>query len=198
VQKRTRAASPAKADKPAAKTGKGDAAAGAKGAEREERRRKEAKVAKAKAAKGAPAESSGPAKAPPKDYVVRMKALYDKEIVPNWSRSSATRTAPGAQDREDRAQHGRWRSGQRHKKVSARRRLALIAARGRSSRARARRFSTFKGAREHADRRQGDFAQDSHVRVSRSSGGRSRCRACATSAVSTRNPSTVAAITRSG
>ena len=51
-----------------------------------------------------------------------------------------------------------------------------------------------QGAREHADRRQGDVAQDPHVRVSRSLWSRLRCRACAISAASIRSRSTGAAI----
>jgi large subunit ribosomal protein L5 len=93
---------PAKADKPAAKAGKAEVAADAKGAEAKAGK-DEAKAAKgeAKAAKGeakaandeakvakgkkpAPAEAAahGRPKAPPKDYVARLKAVYEKEIVP--------------------------------------------------------------------------------------------------------------------
>ena len=82
---------PAKADKPAAKGGKGEGAAEAKGAEAKAVKaakgeakpgKDEAKVAKGK--KPAPAETAkrGQPKAPPKDYAARLKALYDKEIVP--------------------------------------------------------------------------------------------------------------------
>ena len=78
----------AKADKPAAKGGKAAGGAEAKRpaeakspAETKSAEAKEAKIAKAKA-KAAPAESAGQAKAPPKDYVARFKAMYEKEIVP--------------------------------------------------------------------------------------------------------------------
>jgi large subunit ribosomal protein L5 len=73
---------PAKADKPAAKGGKAAGGAEAKSpAEAKIADAKEAKIAKAKA-KAAPTESAGQAKAPPKDYIARLKALYEKEIVP--------------------------------------------------------------------------------------------------------------------
>jgi large subunit ribosomal protein L5 len=73
---------PAKGDKPAAKGGKAAGGAEAKSpAEAKSADAKEAKIAKAKA-KAAPAESAGQAKAPPKDYIARLKALYEKEIVP--------------------------------------------------------------------------------------------------------------------
>ena len=68
-----------KAEVPAAKAGKAEAAADAKAAE--------AKGGEGKAAKGkkpAPADAAkhGQPKAPPKDYVARLKAVYDKDIVP--------------------------------------------------------------------------------------------------------------------
>jgi large subunit ribosomal protein L5 len=82
-----------KGGKPA-KAGKADGAASARGAEAKgvdvkgaeikaaEKAEKAEKAARAKAAKAAPADAAGPAKAPPKDYVARFKALYEKEIVP--------------------------------------------------------------------------------------------------------------------
>jgi large subunit ribosomal protein L5 len=85
----------AKSDKggKSAKAGKADGApakgaeakgADAKGAEIKaaEKAEKAERAAKAKAAKAAPADAAAPAKAPPKDYVARFKAMYEKEIVP--------------------------------------------------------------------------------------------------------------------
>jgi large subunit ribosomal protein L5 len=86
---------PAKADKPAAKAGKADGAAEGKGAEAKAAKgeakaakgeakagKDEAKVAKGK--KPAPAEAAahGRPKAPPKDYVARLRKVYQDEIVP--------------------------------------------------------------------------------------------------------------------
>ena len=59
----------AKADKPAAKPGKADGAA-------------EAKAAKGKKPEKAEAGKAAKARPLPKDYVARLKAVYDKEIVP--------------------------------------------------------------------------------------------------------------------
>jgi large subunit ribosomal protein L5 len=79
---------PAKADKPAAKAGKAEGAAEAKGAEAKAAKgeakpgKDEAKVAKGKKPAQAEAAKHGQPKAPPKDYAARLKALYDKEIVP--------------------------------------------------------------------------------------------------------------------
>jgi len=67
----------AKAEKPAAKGGKADAAAEAKAGDA----KGGDKAAKGKKPQGEAAKS-GAAKAPPKDYVARLKALYEKEIVP--------------------------------------------------------------------------------------------------------------------
>ena len=70
---------PAKADKPAAKAGKADnaavakAPAEAKGGD---------KAAKGKMPAAAEAAKKGAPKGPPKDYVARLKAVYEKEIVP--------------------------------------------------------------------------------------------------------------------
>jgi large subunit ribosomal protein L5 len=83
---------PAKADKPVAKAGKAEVAADAKGAEAKgeakaakgeaKAAKGEAKVAKGKKPAEADAAKRGEPKAPPKDYAARLKALYDKEIVP--------------------------------------------------------------------------------------------------------------------
>jgi large subunit ribosomal protein L5 len=90
---------PAKADKPAAKAGKAEGAAEAKGAETKAAKgeakaakgeakgeakagKDEAKVAKGKKPAQGEAAKHGQPKAPPKDYAARLKALYDKEIVP--------------------------------------------------------------------------------------------------------------------
>ena len=63
-----------KAEVPAAKAGKAEAAADAKGGE--------GKAAKGKKPAQAEAAKPGQPKAPPKDYVARLKAVYDKDIVP--------------------------------------------------------------------------------------------------------------------
>jgi large subunit ribosomal protein L5 len=63
----------AKADKPDSKGAKPEASADAKAAK--------AKAGKAKSGEAA-AVAAGPAKAPPKDYVARLKKLYADEIVP--------------------------------------------------------------------------------------------------------------------
>ena len=74
---------PAKADKPTAKAGKAEGAAEAKSVKGEAKPGKdEAKVAKGKKPAPAEAASHGEPKAPPKDYVARLKAVYEKEIVP--------------------------------------------------------------------------------------------------------------------
>jgi large subunit ribosomal protein L5 len=86
---------PAKADKPAAKAGNAEGAAEAKGAETKAAKgeakaakgeakagKDEAKVAKGKKPAQGEAAKHGQPKAPPKDYAARLKALYDKEIVP--------------------------------------------------------------------------------------------------------------------
>ena len=78
---------PAKADKPAAKAGKGEGAEAkggeAKAAKGEAKPGKDAaKVAKGKKPAQAETAKHGQPKAPPKDYAARLKALYDKEIVP--------------------------------------------------------------------------------------------------------------------
>src|SRR5271154_6147236 len=66
---------PAKAEKSAAKAGKPEAAA-------------DTKSAKGKARKEAGAEiaSAGAVKAAPKDYVARLKKLYQEEIVPKLTK----------------------------------------------------------------------------------------------------------------
>jgi len=70
---------PAKADKPAAKAGKADGAAEAKAAP--ESKGGEGK-AKGKKPEKAEAAKPGQPKPLPKDYVARLKAVYEKEIVP--------------------------------------------------------------------------------------------------------------------
>ena len=123
---------PAKADKPAAKAGKAEGAAEAKGAD--QGRQGEAKAAEAKAGKAAKvararsraqseAAEHGQPKAPPKDYVARLKKLYaggDRAEARQGVRLQER--AAGAEDRQDRAQHGRRRSGQRHQEGDRRRR----------------------------------------------------------------------------
>ncbi len=109
-QNPTRAARRRRPTSPPAKGGKAEAAAEAEGgqgqgpaaAERSRRRR--------------------PAKAAPKDYVARLKKLYESEIVPKLVEEFGYKNAlRGAEDREDRAQHGRRRSGQRHQEGDVRR-----------------------------------------------------------------------------
>ena len=80
---------PAKADKPAAKAGKAEvpAAKAGKAEAAADAKAAEAKGGEGKAAKGkkpaqAEAAKPGQPKAPPKDYVARLKAVYEKEIVP--------------------------------------------------------------------------------------------------------------------
>jgi large subunit ribosomal protein L5 len=68
-----------KAEVPAAKAGKAEAAADAKAAEA---KGGEGKAAKGKKPAQAEAAKPGQPKAPPKDYVARLKAVYDKDIVP--------------------------------------------------------------------------------------------------------------------
>ena len=70
---------PAKADKPAAKAGKADKAADAKAPAEAKGGDKAAKGKKPAAAEAA---KKGAPKGPPKDYVARLKAVYEKEIVP--------------------------------------------------------------------------------------------------------------------
>jgi large subunit ribosomal protein L5 len=71
---------PAKADKPAAKAGKADAAAAGKAPA--DAKGGEAKAAKGKKPEKAEAAKHGQPKPLPKDYVARLKAIYEKEIVP--------------------------------------------------------------------------------------------------------------------
>ena len=70
----------AKADKPAAKPGKADGAAEAKAAPAA--KGGEAKAAKGKKPEKAEAGKAAKARPLPKDYVARLKAVYEKEIVP--------------------------------------------------------------------------------------------------------------------
>ena len=79
--------------------------------------------------------------------------------------------AGSADDRQDRAQHGRRRSRQRHQEGDVGRRRSRADRRPEAGRhPRAQGDRDLQGAREHADRRQGHAAQDAHVRVPRPPG----------------------------
>src|ERR1700756_2174152 len=82
--KADKGAKPGKTDKPAAKGGKPDAGASAKDAKGKPQARKEA---------GAEIAAAGAVKAAPKDYVARLKKLYQDEIVPKLTKEFGYKNA---------------------------------------------------------------------------------------------------------
>ena len=97
-------AKPGKSDKPAGKGVKPEAPTSLKEAKAKSRREAGAEVA-----------SAGAVQAAPKDYIARLKKLYRDEIVPQLTKEFGYKNrARSAEARQGRAQHGRWRSGQRH------------------------------------------------------------------------------------
>ena len=143
---------------------------------------------------------AGAVKAAPKDYVARLKKLYRDEIVPKLTKEFGYKNALEV-PRLDKIvlNMGVGEAVNDTKKVdSAAADLALIAGQKPVVTRARKAIATFKVRENMPIGCQGDAAQDADVRVSRSSGRRSRCRACAISAASTRSRSTGAATMRSG
>ena len=171
---------PAKADKPAAKAGKAEGAdakgaASAKGAAKAAKGEAKAAKDEAKAAKGRAAQAdaaAGQPKAPPKDYVARLKTIYDKEIVPKLVKEFGYKNALQVPKIDKIVLNmGVGEAVNDTKKVTAAADRPRADRRPEADRhARPQGDLDLQGAREHADRRQGDAAQDAHVRVPRPPG----------------------------
>ena len=108
----------------------------------------------------------------PKDYKPRMKSHYEKVVREAMTKKFGIQEPDaGAAAREDRAQHGRRRSGERPQEGRQRRgRPGADRRTAAGADAVAQGDRHLQAARGHADRRQGDAARRPHVRVPRPPG----------------------------
>ena len=133
-----------------------------------EARTKSAAPAPGKVARGSVGQfDTSAASAPPQGYSPRLKKLYEDEIRNKLVEEFGYKNAlAGSEDRQDRAEHGRRRSGERHQEGVERGRRTRAHRRPEAGHhPRPQGYLDLQGSREHAAWCQGDAARRPHVRV---------------------------------